>query len=343
MQSKIMKRVLVAAMLGAAVGLAGADPAFAQTNEAKIAIVAPDADNLGQAMHTMADYIRRSFPGKFKVDVYAGSTLFTQTQQIPAMQRGNLEFGLVTMFDIVPFIPEASIMTAGYLIRDVDHHCSALKTDWGKKVLAQVEEKMNIKIIGQVLVGFRTLMLRKKKDVKIPADIANLTMREVPNEAWQFLAEALGAKPTPIAFSELYLALQTGTVDAFAGYATALKSTKFHEVTEQVVLTNHLVGVDLIGVSTRFWNSLTPHEKAVVMEAGDVASTFSVKNRVRAEENAIEELTKELKMTVTTPNVEAFRKYMKEKYLASKFAKAWPDGLWDMIEKTPSIPNCKMT
>ena len=71
------------------------------------------------------------------------------------------------------------------------------------------------------------------------AGTENLDAPSIPiffNEAFQFLAEALGAKPTPIAFGELYLALQTGTVDAFAGLSTAMKSTKFYEVTEQLSL-----------------------------------------------------------------------------------------------------------
>jgi TRAP-type C4-dicarboxylate transport system substrate-binding protein len=223
-------------------------------------------------MYLMAEYMERSLPGSFDIEVYPASTLFTQSQQIPAMTRGNLEFGYVNMFDISAQVPEASILTAGYLIRDIDHHCTVLKSDFGQSILAQVEDKMGIKTIGQALIGYRTLVLREKQEVNVPADIADLTMRETGTEAFQFLAEALGAKPTPIAYSELYLALQTGTVDAFAGFATAMENTKFYEVTEQFVLTNHLVGVDLIGVSVKFWDTLSDEEKAVVLEAADVAS-----------------------------------------------------------------------
>jgi TRAP-type C4-dicarboxylate transport system substrate-binding protein len=206
-------------------------------------------------------------------------------------------------------------------------------------MLAEVEEKMGIKIIGQALIGYRTLVLREKQEVNTPEDIADLTMREVGNEAFQFLAEALGAKPTPIAYSELYLALQTGTVDAFAGFATAMENTKFYEVSEQFVLTNHLMAADLIGVSLKFWDMLSDDEKAVVQEAAQVASMFATNTRKRLDAKALDRL-RELGLEVTTPDVGAFRAHMTEKYLGSKFAEAWPDGLWQEIEALPSEPGC---
>ncbi|MGH7004106.1 MAG: hypothetical protein ACREIP_09165, partial [Alphaproteobacteria bacterium] len=83
-------------------------------------------------------------------------------------------------------------------------------------------------------------------------------------------------------------------------------------------------------------------EKAVVLEAADVASTFATNSRLRAEESALERLV-ELGMEVTTPDVEAFREHMTAKYLNSKFAEAWPEGLWEEIQAMPSEPNCKMS
>jgi TRAP-type transport system periplasmic protein len=341
MQVRSIKRALLAAAFGIAACCSAAGPVSAEPKQASIAFVVVEEDPLSQAMYLMAEYMERSLPESFDIEVYPASTLFTQSQQIPAMTRGNLEFGYVNMFDISAQVPEASILTAGYLIRDIDHHCTVLKSDFGQSVLAQVEDKMGIKVIGQALIGYRTLVLRKRQEVNVPADIADLTMRETGSEAFQFLAEALGAKPTPIAYSELYLALQTGTVDAFAGFAAAMENTKFYEVTEQFVLTNHLVGVDLIGVSVKFWDTLSDQEKAVVLEAGEVASMFATNSRLRAEESALERLV-ELGMEVTTPDVEAFRAHMAEKYLSSKYAEAWPAGLWEEIQATPSEPNCKM-
>ncbi|MER2535154.1 MAG: TRAP transporter substrate-binding protein DctP [Rhizobiaceae bacterium] len=338
-----MKAQVWKAAAGAVCGLALAcGIAAAEPQKINIAFVVPDEDILGQAMHMMADYMERSLPGRFDVAVHGSSTLFTQSQQIPAMQRGNLDIGFVNVFDVSPNLPEASILTAGYLVRDVEHYCAILNSDFGRKLRADIEAKMNIVPLNQALIGSRTLVLRKKQDVTRPEDLANITMREVGNEAFQFLAEALGAKPTPIAFGELYLALQTGTVDAFAGFSTAMKSTKFYEVTEQLVETNHLLGVDLIATSKKFWDSLSDEEKQVVKEAADVASAFTITNRKRAEARAIAELTGELGMTVTTPDVAPFRARMKEKYLASKFAQAWPAGLYEQIEALPSDPGCTL-
>jgi TRAP-type C4-dicarboxylate transport system substrate-binding protein len=337
-----LRHALVAATIVGAVAQAAVAPAAAEPRKVSIAFVVPEEEILGQAMNMMAQYMNRSLPGSFDVAVYGGSSLFQQSQQIPAMQRGNLEIGFVNMFDVAPMIPEASILTAGYLVRDVDHHCTILNSDFGQGVMAQMAETMGIIPLGQAYIGKRTLVLRDAMDVQRPEDLANITMREVGNEAFQFLAEALGARPTPIAFSELYLALQTGTVDAFAGFATAMKSTKFHEVTEQLVRTEHLLSVDLIAVSKVFWDTLSDHEKQVVREAANVASLYANQNRARAEENAFDELVNELGMTVTTPDVEAFRKFMRDKYVASRFAEAWPEGLYDRLQQMPTQAGCTL-
>jgi TRAP-type C4-dicarboxylate transport system substrate-binding protein len=331
--------LISAAVMTVVAAAVAAPPAMAEPKKANIAFVVVEEDPLAQAMFLMAEYMERSAPQSFDIEVHPASTLFTQSQQIPAMTRGNLEIGYVNFFDIAAQIPKASILTAGYLLRDVEHQCAVLNSEFGRDMLAEVEEKMGIKIIGQALIGYRTLVLRKKQEVNTPEDIADLTMREVGNEAFQFLAEALGAKPTPIAYSELYLALQTGTVDAFAGFATAMENTKFHEVSEQFVLTNHLLAADLIGVSLKFWDMLSDDEKAVVQEAAQVASMFATNTRKRLDAKALDRL-RELGLEVTTPDVGAFRAHMTEKYLGSKFAEAWPDGLWQEIEALPSELGC---
>lgn len=323
-------------------GLLAGALAHAQPRDVSIAFVVPEEEILGQSMHVMKTYMERALPDSFRVQIYGGSSLFQQAQQIPAMQRGNLDIGFVNMFDIAPNIPVASLLTAGYLIRDPDHHCAALNSDLGQDIMRQMIEDMNIVPLSQLYIGYRTLVMRRAQDVNVPADLANVTMREVNNEAFQFLAEALGARPTPIAFSELYLALQTGTVDAFAGFATAMKTTNFYEVTEQLVQTNHLISVDLLSVSRAFWDSLSEHERQVVTEAAEAASMFALRTRQRAEENALDELVNELGMTVTTPDVEAFRAHMREKYLNSRFADVWPEGAFDAIAGLESVPGCRL-
>jgi TRAP-type C4-dicarboxylate transport system substrate-binding protein len=335
------KSTLAAMAFGAAACFSGFSPASAEPEKVSISFVTVEEDPLTQAMYILADYVERSLPGRFDIGVYPASTLLQQSENIPAMMRGNLQLGYVNFSDIAQQIPEVSILTAGYMLRDINHQCVVLNSDWGQDVLKQVEEKMGIKVIGQGLVGFRTLVLREKQTVETPEDIADLTIREIAAEPYQFLGEALGAKPTPIAYSELYLAMQTGTVDAFAGYATAMINTKFHEVSEQFVLTNHLLSADLIGVSMKFWETLSDDEKEVFREAGQVASMFETNTRLRAEKTAIEEM-KAAGLEITTPNVDAFRQRMKEMYLASHFADNWPEGLWDKIEAMPSDPDCTL-
>ncbi|MGH6919550.1 MAG: hypothetical protein ACREJ0_17805, partial [Geminicoccaceae bacterium] len=105
MQVRSIRRALLAAALGSAACFSAAGPLSAEPKQASIAFVVVEEDPLAQAMYLMAEYMERSLPESFDIEVYPASTLFTQSQQIPAMTRGNLEFGYVNMFDISAQVP----------------------------------------------------------------------------------------------------------------------------------------------------------------------------------------------------------------------------------------------
>src|SRR5439155_9791714 len=99
------------------------------------------------------------------------------------------------------------------------------------------------------------------KKSRRPADLAGTKLRMPPGEFWQFLGESIGANPTPVAFAELYTALQTGTVDGQDNPLVTARSMKFHEVTTQFVLTSHVIGYDVLSVSKKAWATLKPEQQ----------------------------------------------------------------------------------
>src|SRR5262245_65159354 len=162
--------------------------------------------------------------------------LFKQGAEVVAMQRGNLEMALLSMQDIARQLPEYSIFTAGYLMRDPEHLRKVYGGPIGEEVRRRTEQVLGIELLQAVYLGTRQVGLREPRQVKVPADLAGVKLRMPGSKEWLFLGQALGASATPLAFTEVYLGLKTGTIDAQDNPLPTLKSAKFYEVTRQIVL-----------------------------------------------------------------------------------------------------------
>ncbi len=114
--------------------------------------------------------------------------------------------------------------------------------------------------------------LRPDKEIKTPADLAGVKLRMPGSDAWQFLGKALGANPLPMAFTEIYTALQTGAIDGQDNPLPTNKDSKFYEVTKQIVLTSHLVDMNFLAFSKKVWDKLTPEQQAAVQKGADDAA-----------------------------------------------------------------------
>jgi TRAP-type C4-dicarboxylate transport system substrate-binding protein len=165
-----------------------------------------------------------------------------------------------------------------------------------------------------------------------PADLAGIKLRMPPGEGWQFVGTAMGANPSPLAFTEVYTALQTGTIDGQDNPMGAVRSMKFYEVSSQIVKTSHLVANNLFAISLSKWNSLSPAQQKTVQDAAD---KFAAAVTAQALKDDVEQeaFMKQQGLEVYTPDLPAFRKHVLDVYSKSKFAKDWPAGMLDRINK----------
>lgn len=275
--------------------------------------------------------LEAAMPGAFDVQVHFNGTLFGQGTEIEAMQRGNLEVGMISPQDIAVLIPEYSIFTTGYLMRDAAHLDAVYDGDVGAEYKARVAKDIGLHIVKSQYLGSRQVMLREPKDVKTPDDLKGLKLRMPGSEAWQFLGNALGGNATPLAFEEIYLALQTGTIDGLENPLTDIISSKFYEVAKQIVLTNHQVSNTFFAMPVAFWDGLTPEEQAAVLAAEVAAKKFNDENVLAGEKDAAAFLESK-GVAVSTPDVDAFRVKVLGAFENSDFAKSWPAGLLDRIK-----------
>ena len=133
-----------------------------------------------------------------------------------------------------------------------------------------------------------------------------------------------------MAFTEVYTALQTGTVDGQDNPLPTDKAAKFYEVTKQIVLTSHLVDGVFITMSGKTWDELSDTQKTLVRNAARAAAQFNNENRLRDEANLVA-FFKDQGMSVYEPDVAAFRSRVQKMYLESEFSKDWPKGMVDRV------------
>jgi TRAP-type transport system periplasmic protein len=322
-------RLLVAAALCAAAVQAGAQGKV----QLRISTPAVPDDWHGKMWTVFKEALDRSAPGEFDVQIHLNATLFKQGAEPAAMARGNLELASISAFDITKIVPEFSIFTAGYIIRDPDHLRKVFEGPIGDGLFKGVSEKMEVTVLAPIYLGTRQLNLRDARSVRTPAELKGVKLRMPGSKEWLFLGEALGATATPLPFGEVYLALKTGTIDAQDNPLPTVRAAKFYEVTKQLVLTGHLVDGIFIAISNKALSAMTPAQQQKVKTAAVEAARFNDQNRIR-EEGQLVEFFKQQGLTVTVPDVDAFRKAVQQAYMKSDYAKAWPAGLLERINNT---------
>jgi len=313
------------------IGVLSAVPAMAQEAiKLRISTPAVESDWHAQMLTVFKDTLNSIVPGQFDVEIHLNATLFKQGTEPVAMQRGNLEMAMISAQDIAKQIPEWSVFTAGYLIRDPAHQQAVFRGEIGKEFYGMVADKMGIQILDVAYLGTRQLNLRTDINVQVPEDLTGVNLRMPGSDAWQFLGKALGANPTPMAFGEVYTSLQTGAVDGQDNPLPTVRAAKFYEVTKQIVLTDHLVDAIFLSMAGETWNSLSDSQKSAVTAAARAATTFNNINRI-AEEASLVAFFESEGLKVYEPNRDAFRTRVQAMYLESEFAKTWPEGIVDRV------------
>jgi len=276
------------------------------------------------------DSLEKSAPGEFDVQINLNATLFKQGAESAAMARGNLELATLSAFDIAKFVPEFSVFTAGYMVRDPAQQQKIFQGPIGTEMFKTVADKMDVTPLATAYLGTRQLNLREVRNVKTPADLKGVKLRMPGSKEWLFLGEALGATATPLAFGEVYLGLKTGTIDGQDNPLPSVRAAKFYEVTKQIVLTSHLVDGLFIAISNKSMAAMTPAQRQKVTAAAQAAALYNNENRLKEESQLLEFFRKE-GLQVTTPDLDAFHKAVQQRYQNSDYAKVWPPGLVDRI------------
>lgn len=324
-------------MVAGALALAGGAPrlAFAQGApiQFRISTAAAEQDWLTRALQQFKENVERDLPGQVAISVHPNSSLFRQGTELPAIQRGNLEMSTMTTFEIEQQIPEFGLFSAGYVFRDYDHMRKVMGGPIGKEYAAAVASKMGVEIIDFIYLGTRQVNLRQARNVKTPADLAGLKLRMPPGPGWNALGRGLGVTPTPMAMPEVYLAMKSGAIDGQENPLAIARFNNLNEVSQQFVMTSHLVQPVAFAVAKPVWDKFSPAQKEVILKHARSAAEYNDKSRLQDEKELVETFRKS-GITITEPDLAAFKASVDKQYQDSGLVQKWNADLLKRIAET---------
>jgi tripartite ATP-independent transporter DctP family solute receptor len=230
-----------------------------------------------------AEEIKKRTDGKFDIQVFPASSLGKETDINQGLTLGTVDMIISGPSFAARNYPRIGIAYYPFIFRDADHQAAYANSDVFKEMVDEYQKRTGIKMTAYTYYGARhTTSNRPFTDC---AGMENLKIRVPDVPAYMATPKACNANPTPIAFAEVYLALQNGTVEAQENPLTTIEAKKFYEVQDNIMLTGHIVDGLVTQVGPHVWNQLTDEEKAIFEEVTQEAAaraTQKIKDREAA-------------------------------------------------------------
>jgi tripartite ATP-independent transporter DctP family solute receptor len=290
-------------------------PAAAQSQTMlKIGYATARDSHYGVGSGAFCEEVERGTQGRYKCQHFANSALGGEREQIEALQLGTLDLLNTSTGPVGNFVPEMRIVDLPFLFRDYAHARKVLDGPIGQDMLAQFP-KHGLVALAWTENGFRQ-MTNSKRDIVKPSDAAGLKMRTMENKVHMEGYKTFGIQPTPMAFPELFGALQQGTVDGQENPIPVILSAKFSQVQKHLSMTNHVYSPALLLMSPRTWDKVSAADRKVFLEAAKKGAAAQRKKVNDDEDQGLAQLEK-AGMTVTR-NVDsaAFREAIKPAYVS---------------------------
>lgn len=281
-----------------------------------------------QMAERVAKDVREKTAGRIDIQVFANSQLGSGKEMIEAVSAGALQMTTDGAGALGAFLPQLSVIEAPYLWRDATHMAKAAGTPLFAKLNDDLVAKRGMRMLNITYYGKRHLTTGNKA-VRTPADMAGFKLRVPPVDTFRAMAEAWGARATPIAFGELYLALSQGAVDGQENPLPTIQSGKFFEVQKFLVLTEHIITPRMVIVNEAFWKGLRPADRDVLQAALAAGATWQDKELLGQEATLVGTF-KAAGMTVIEPDLALWRKPVLDK-VPALFADKWGKGTFESL------------
>ena len=277
-----------------------------------------------------ADEIKKQTGGKYEVEVFPASSLGKEVDINEGLSLGTVDIIYTgNQFAGRTYGP-ISIGGYPYVFRSIDHWKKYVASDLFKDLAAGYDKASGHKVIAANYYGQRHVT--SKKPVRVPADMKDLKIRTPNAPAYTIFPKATGANPTPIAFAEVYLALQQGVVEAQENPLPTIQAKKFYEVQSHINLTGHITDSLLTIVGGPLWDRLDDGEKKLFNEILVEAAAGVTSDILKKEQELAAWFEKQGNTVVRDVDVAAMQKATAAYYDSHPKEVPWDKGVWDRLQ-----------
>jgi tripartite ATP-independent transporter DctP family solute receptor len=312
MDKKSVSFLLVGMLCGTLLATAGfawyvrAQPlnaAPSQTRVLKLAHSLDPSHPVHKGMEFMARRLAELSGGSMQIQIFPNEQLGTETEAIEQVQRGALAMTKTSTGPLESFLPEMAVFSVPYIFRDAEHFWKVLEGAIGEELL-RIGESKGIHGLCYYDSGSRNFYTIDRP-VLSPDDLRGMKIRVMKSKTSMDMVQALGGAPTPIAFGELYTALQTGIVDGAENNLPSFTSTRHYEVCKHFSLDEHTLIPDILLVNQGVWEGLSTTQQRWLQQAADESSQFQRKLWTEANEAARAEMIRH-GVTIYEPDRQSF-------------------------------------
>lgn len=258
-----------------------------------------------------SEYIKEKSAGKVDLQVFHSGQLANQKTTLQEIQEGGIDMALVNTAWMATRNKPMGVFYAPYIFRNPEHLLKVLNGPIGQKMYAEFEKKSGLKVLDVWYYGTRHATSNIKASV--PEEFGKVKMRAPGVKSYIEAVETLGAKPTPIEFAEVYMALKTGTVDAQENPLPTIDKMKFYEVQKYIILTGHLTGNISPIMNMDKWNSLPEDLQKIVVEGLKLGGRNSNARVIDGEKKLLEKFRQE-GLEIIEPDLSIFRERAQKVY-----------------------------
>jgi tripartite ATP-independent transporter DctP family solute receptor len=276
-----------------------------------------------------ATEIEKRTNGKYHIDVFPASSLGKESDLNQGLTLGTVDMIISGLSFAARTMPRIGVGYYPYTFRDGDHLIKWSQSLGFKEMIDEYRSKTGIQITAMTYYGIR--QTTSNKPFTDCAGMKGLKMRVPDVPAYLALPKSCGANPTPIAFAEVYLALQNGTVDAQENPLTTIEAKKFYEVQKYIILTGHIVDSLATQVAPHVWNKLSDAEKKIFTDVTQEAAAKSTAQIQKREAELTDEFRKK-GLTVTTVDKKSFQDAILKTITFESMGYSKAD--WDKIQAT---------
>ena len=292
--------------------LAGVSATASAQTVLKIGYATAANSHYGVGSTVFCDEVEKGTQGRYKCQQFPNGSLGGEREMIEAVQLGTLDIVDTSTGPVGNFVPEIKIVDIPFLFRDYDHARKYFDGPHGQELLTKFPAK-GLVALAWTENGFRHMTNSRRSIVK-PEDASGLKMRTMENKVHMDGYRAFGIQPTPMAFPEVFGALQQGTVDGQENPIPVILASKFSQVQKHLSLTGHVYSPALLITSPRLMNKLSDADKKVFYEAAQKANVAQRKKVNDDEANGIAQLEKEGMTVVRKVDSAAFREALRPAY-----------------------------